>query len=296
MKPILLHKHTLWFLIGIATLTPIIWSTKKSHANNEWYPKNPQLQNLFDGCKQLENLSFILKTLVDGTHFDKTLKKSGSAFFGLLMNTSNLGMRSIRVLEHDLEKLQQHYACVVQPDHELRAQAESSNPEKLTCANIQCLSKQSCIGATVGETAHFLTPLVHSMLGKVIDTTPKDGNESDSYQIEAGMLMNMNTLAYEALALAEKTNLAQLLGSSGEQLISSLKKNIERLQVVTNALTVASNDILFALETAAPLIGGKEYIESLPMLTEADRSKLLAEQIEVDLDALEELTMDDFLL
>ena len=96
--------------------------------------------------------------------------------------------------------------------------------------------------------------------------------------------------------MAEKTGLASVLGSSGTQLTNSLKKNLERLQIVANALTVAGNDILFALQTAAPLIGGKEYIEALPKLSDEERAKLLAEQIDVDIDSLDELTMDDFLL
>ncbi|HAU30506.1 TPA: hypothetical protein DCW54_02675 [Candidatus Dependentiae bacterium] len=293
MKPIFLHQQTLWFLAIIVIITPALCTNGHSSAKDSWYPSNPELQKLYDGCQQLENLSFILKTLVDGTHFDKTLKNAGSSFFGIILNMSDLGEQSLRALEQSLGELKQYYGCVVQPDQELRTKAESTDPTELACANIQCRSKQSCIGATIGETASFLTPLIHSLLGKVVDTNTEN---TSSYQVESGLLMNLNTFAREALEMAEKTGLASVLGSSGTQLTNSLKKNLERLQIVANALTVAGNDILFALQTAAPLIGGKEYIEALPKLSDEERAKLLAEQIDVDIDSLDELTMDDFLL
>ncbi len=293
MKSIFLNKETLWFLGITLVLVPVVTNPLLSIQEQNWSPKNPQLQSIYQGCKNLENLSSILGTLSGGLTLPSAeLKAIGTSLFKAILNTSSLGAQIIKALEEDLPELKQYYDCVIQSDSQLRSYAQE---DENICTNLKCFSKQSCVGATLGETATFLTPFVYRLLGKLSDEQKKTSGSSATQTFDEGLIANLETLAMEVLKIANQTGLTNILGSQGKSVLEDMEKKLKALKTITTSLAAASNDILFALKTAAPLLGGTEYIEALPELSEKERSELLQQQIEFDPEELDNLTLEDFL-
>lgn len=294
MKSIFLTKQTFWFLSAIAILTPIGCRTREAKDLQSWQPTNPQLQSLYDGCKNLENLGFIFKTLFEGTHLNEQLKKTGGSFFGILLNLGSIGMKSIQLLEEDLPQLRTTYTCMAKSENELKDMYQ--NNDQNDCSEILCVNKQSCLGSTIRETAQFLTPLMHNLLGKVIDTPDAEGQNKTKYHVESGLILNLNEFAQKLLTISLQTNATKILGNTGTQALESLQKNLQRLKTVLTALSVTGNDMLFALETIAPIIGGKDYLDAMPNISQEQRRDLLEQSLEFDPAELDLLEFDDFLI
>ncbi len=296
--------HTYFFFTVLFLLSQphgLLATTSTKTEETTYTPKNPDLKNLYEFFLTTENLTTIIHDLGQGVHMFGSgskfnLKDPAAHFSKALLNICGLGKGSIKLLDKDFDTLKQYYSCVVLPDEELRSEAALTEEDgPLTCKPIHCINKQTCMGVTLGKTAELLAPFLHNLLGKVVDLDETDP-DVPNYTVQSGLLTNFNQLTTDAISLAQATNLpSKMIGKKADEFLTKMKQKLKKLEEVQKILAIVSNDVLTILSNIAPLLGGKEYLDSLPELSEEEKTKLLAEQITLDPDVLDELDFNDFI-
>lgn len=239
-------------------------------------PNEVFIQQLTDSVEQTLKIASLINQAANS--FPADIRNFVKPTTNIVINVSGLVEATINLVTTDFSRMMAHMDCVIKNDKVLIDMAKDKKPSKktdktdLSCPGIGCISTRACLAQSAKEAVRVLRPFITNILGEAgFDEKTKDT------KMTKGLLLNLDDVSLVAF---DKVSKLMKNNKNMTDILEKLSKFVEDARKVETNLSVVLSTMLGVFDIVAMVIGGPDYVNSLPPVEKEEAKEMLTEVVE----------------